>query len=87
MLGSGDVCAKPGGWLGSGLEFVDLVNALRYHIREECDKHPQVCALVLDVHPFQGGLDVPNLARHEVKKQSAHLARDFVWRSLPSRHK
>ena len=57
--------------MGSGLEFVDLVDALRHHIGEECDKHPQVGALVLNTHPFQGGLDVPNLARHEVKKQSA----------------
>lgn len=73
--------------MGSGLEFVDLVDALRHHIGEECDKHPQVGALVLNSHPFQSGLDVPNLARHEVKKQSAHLARDFVWRPLLSRHK
>ena len=30
-----DVCAKPRGRLGRRLEFVDLVNALRYHIGQE----------------------------------------------------
>ena len=35
------------------MEFVDLVDALRHHVGEECDKHPQVGALVLNSHPFQ----------------------------------
>ena len=34
------------GRLGSGLEFVDLVNALRYHIGQEGDEHPEVHAFV-----------------------------------------
>lgn len=41
--------------MGSSLEFVDLVYALRHHIGQECDKYPQVCALVLNSHPFQSG--------------------------------
>ena len=81
MFGSGDVRAEPRGRMGSGLEFVDLVNAIRYHIGQEGDEHPQVGALVLNSHPFQSGLDVPNLARHEVKKQSAHLRlyQEVIW--------
>ena len=71
MFGSGDVRAKPGGRLGSGLEFVDLVDALRHCIGQECDEYSEVGALVLDPHPFQGGFDMLDLARHEVKKQSA----------------
>jgi len=87
MFGSGDVRAKPGGRLGSGLEFVDLVNALWYHIGQEGDEHPEVHAFVFVPHPLQRCFDVSDLACYKVKKQSAHLTCDFVWRTLLSRHK
>ena len=82
-----DVRAEPRGRLGRRLEFVDLVNALRYHIGQEGDENPEVHAFVFVAHPLQRCFDVSDLACHKVKKQSAHLICDFVWRPLLSRHK